>query len=102
MPDQLRSIADKAEADDLITVRVIPFAAGAYRGFSGPFTLLEFDGGLSDVLYIETGRGAFASMVSGNDPQVAEFRDDFEALLEAALPADKSIDLIRSVAEDMS
>jgi hypothetical protein len=64
--------------------------------------LLEFEGGLSDVLYIETGRGAFASMISGNDPQVAEFRDDFEALLEDALTADKSIDLIRNVADYMS
>jgi transcriptional regulator with XRE-family HTH domain len=102
MPDQLRSIADKAERDDLVTLRVIPFVAGEYRGFSGPFTLLEFEGGLSDVLYIETGRGAFASMISGNDPQVAEFRDDFEALLEDALTADKSIDLIRNVADYMS
>src|SRR5580658_9835772 len=41
MPDQLRHIADKAEQDDLITVRVIPFGAGAHRGLYGPFTLLE-------------------------------------------------------------
>jgi transcriptional regulator with XRE-family HTH domain len=102
MPDQLRSMADRAERNELITLRVIPFAAGEYRGFSGPFTLLEFDGGLSDVLYIETGRGAFASMVSGSDPQIAEFQDDFEALLEDALPSDKSIELIRNVAEEMS
>src|ERR1039457_8545 len=102
MPDQLRSIADQAERDDLITLRVIPFTAGEYRGFSGPFTLLEFDGGLSDVLYIETGRAPFANMVSGSDPQIAEFRDDFEALLEDALPSDKSIELIRKVAEEMS
>ena len=102
MPDQLRSIADQAERDDLITLRVIPFTAGEYRGVSGPFTLLEFDGGLSDVLYIETGRAPFANMVSGSDPQIAEFRDDFEALLEDALPSDKSIELIRNVAEEMS
>jgi transcriptional regulator with XRE-family HTH domain len=101
MRDQLRSVAHKAEADDLITVRVIPFTAGAHGGLSGPFTLLEFDGGLPDVLYFDAGRSALASMVSGNDPKVAECRDDFEALLEDALPADKSIELIRSVAEDM-
>jgi len=101
MPDQLRSIADKAERDDLITVRVIPFGAGAHRGLFGPFTLLEFDGGLPDILYIDVGRGEFASMVSGGD-LVAEYRDDFEALLEDALPAAKSIDLIRTVAEEMS
>src|SRR5215472_17395593 len=32
MPDQLRTIADRAECDDLVTVRVMPFAAGAHVG----------------------------------------------------------------------
>lgn len=101
MPNQLFSMADTAEGDDLVTVRVIPFRAGAHRGLSGPFTLLEFDGGLPDVLYIDAGRAAFVTM-SGNDAQVAEYRDDFELLLEDALSAEKSIELIRSVAEEMS
>ena len=102
MPEQLRYVADRAEQDDLITVRVIPFEAGAHRGLYGPFTLLEFDGGLPDLLYIDAGRGEFASMVMGDDARVAEYRDDFELLLEDALSADKSIELIRSVAEEMS
>jgi hypothetical protein len=102
MPNQLRDIAERAGKDPLLTVRVIPFTAGAHRGLSGPFTLLEFEGGLPDILYIDAGRGAFASIFSGNDPLVAEYQDDFEALLEDALPADKSIELIRSVAEEMS
>jgi transcriptional regulator with XRE-family HTH domain len=102
MPDQLRNIADRAEQDDLVTVRVIPFEVGAHRGLYGPFSLLEFDGGLPDILYLDTGRAQFASMVAGDDPRVAEYRDDFELLLEDALSADKSIELIRSVAEEMS
>ena len=102
MPAQLRRIADKAEQDELVTIRVIPFGAGAHRGLYGPFTLLEFDGGLPDVLYIDAGRGEFASMVMGNDERVVEYREDFELLLGDALPADKSVSLIRSVAEEMS
>jgi hypothetical protein len=102
MPDQLREIADKAEQDELITMRVIPFKAGAHRGLYGPFTLLEFDGGLPDLLYIDAGRGEFASMVMGDDPRVGDYRYDFELLLEDALSAEKSIDLVRSVAEEMS
>ena len=101
MPNQLRSMADQAESDDLVTIRIIPFAVGAQRGLLGPFTLLEFDGILPDVLYVDAGRGEFASMVQGGDV-VSDYRDDFEALLEDALPADKSIDLLRSVAEEMS
>jgi transcriptional regulator with XRE-family HTH domain len=102
MPDQLRRIADLAEQDELVTFRIIPFGAGAHRGLYGPFTLLEFDGGLPDLLYIDAGRGEFASMVMGDDPRVVEYRDDFELLLEDALSADKSIELLRSVAEEMS
>jgi len=102
MPDQLRKVADKAEQDELVTVRVIPFEAGAHRGLYGPFTLLEFDGGLSDLLYIDAGRGEFASLVHGDDPSIAEYRTDFELLLEDALSAEKSIGLIRNVAEEMS
>lgn len=101
MPNQLRSIAEKAERDELVTVRVIPFGTGAHPGLFGPFTLLEFDGGLPDVLYLDAGRGAF-TMMSGNDPQVAAYADDFENLLEDALPADKSIEFIRGVAEEMA
>lgn len=102
MPTQLREIADKAEQDDLVTMRVIPFDAGAHRGLYGPFNLLEFEGGLPDVLYIDAGRAEFASMVIGDDPRIAEYRDDFEFLLEDALTAEKSVELIRSVAEEMS
>jgi hypothetical protein len=102
MPEQLRHIADKAEQDDLVTIRVIPFEAGAHRGLYGPFTMLEFDGSLPDLLYIDAGRAEFALMVMGDDARAAEYRDDFELLLGDALSAEKSIELIRSVAEEMS
>lgn len=101
MPAQLRHIADKAERDELVTIRVIPFGTGAHPGLFGPFTLLEFDGGLPDVLYLDAGRGDF-NVISGNDPRVAAYADDFENLLEDALPADRSIDFIRGVAEEMA
>ena len=99
MPDQLRILADKAEREELITVRVLPFNAGAHRGL-GPFTLLEFEGDVADVLYIDPGKGEFATMIFGGD-QVSEYRDDFESLVEKALSAEESIDLMRSVAEEM-
>ncbi len=101
MPNQLRSVADRAEQDELVTVRVIPFGAGAHPGLFGPFTLLEFEGGLPDVLYIDSGQGAFA-IATGEDPQVSKYAADFERLLEDALTADRSIELIRSAADEMS
>lgn len=100
MPAQLRHIADTAEAENLITVRVIPFKAGAHRGLSGPFTLLEFDAAMPDLLYLDTGRNS--ALVTGEDPRIAEYADDFELLLENTLSADESIAFIREVAEEMS
>jgi transcriptional regulator with XRE-family HTH domain len=101
MPNQLRHIADLAESGDRVTVRVIPFTAGAHVGMFGPFTLLEFDGDLSDVLYLEW-RRAVAALVTGEDPQIAECADAFESLLEESLSPEESVRLVREVAEEMS
>jgi transcriptional regulator with XRE-family HTH domain len=100
MPDQLRSIADRAEQDNLLTVRVIPFDAGAHPGLIDPFTLIEFEAGLPDILFLDANRSFFT--VAGDDPQVARYAEDFEELIEDALSAEESIKLMRSVAEDMS
>jgi transcriptional regulator with XRE-family HTH domain len=101
MPSQLRHVADRAEQDELITVRVIPFSAGVHPGLFGPFTLLNFEGGLPEVLYVDAGRGEFA-IASGDDANVSAYAADFERLLEDALPLGESIELIRSAARAMS
>ena len=100
MPSQLRHIVRQAEEDDRLTVRVIPFSKGAHAGLSGPFTLLEFDGGLPDVLYLDTGKEAINMLIS--DDRVSEYADSFESLLEVALPVGESLEFIRAAAEEMS
>ncbi len=101
MPNQLLHIVAKAAADDLVTVRVIPFGAGEHAGQTGPFTLLEFDGDLPDILYIDAGKSSIV-MVNAGEPQVAAYADDFERLLAKALPPDESLDFIRRAAEEIS
>jgi transcriptional regulator with XRE-family HTH domain len=101
MPDQLMHIVAQARDDERITVRVIPFDAGEHAGLSGPFTLLEFDGGLPDILYLDAGRGII-DMINSNDEEVAEYADNFEKLLDAALSADESLHFIRRAAEEMA
>lgn len=100
MPTQLRYIADKAAGNDLLTIRLIPFNAGAHAGLSGPFTLLDFEG-LPDLLYLDAGRGPLV-LVVGDDAEVAGYRGNFESLLSRALPEDESIDFIRNAAREMS
>ena len=101
MPAQLRYIADIAAGNELITVRVIPFRAGVHAGLSGPFTLLEFHGGLPDLLYLDTGQGELAEIISDGS-RVAEYADKFELILDRALPESESIAFIRSAADEMS
>jgi transcriptional regulator with XRE-family HTH domain len=100
MPSQLRSIADRTERDNQVTVRVIPFAAGANPGLIDAFTLQEFEAGLPDILFFDANRSFV--MVAGDDPEVVEYAEYFEELLEDALSAEESIKLMRSVAEEMS
>lgn len=100
MPNQLRSLADRTERDHLVTVRIVPFDTGAHPGLIDPFTLLEFEAGLPDILFLDANRSAV--MISGDDPRVAGFAEDFEELLEDALSAEESIKLMRNVADEMS
>lgn len=100
MPNQLRFVADRAEQDDLVTVRVLPFEAGAHPGLD-PFTLLQFDARLPDTLFLDADRGAF-TMITGDDPQVAKYVQDFEDLIEDAWSAESSIEFMRKVADEMS
>jgi transcriptional regulator with XRE-family HTH domain len=91
----------RAARDELITVRVITFKAGAHAGLSGAFTLLEFDGDLPDLLYLDPGRGELA-IIDIDTARVSKYADTFEALLDRALGEDDSIAFIRSAAEEMS
>ena len=100
MPNQLRRIADRAERDHLVTVRVIPFEVGEHPGIIDEFTLLEFEPGLPDVLFFNANREAV--MISGEDPRVVEYAEYFEELLEDALSTEESIGLMRRFADEMS
>jgi transcriptional regulator with XRE-family HTH domain len=100
MPNQLRSIADTADVDDRISVRLIPFGAGAHPGLSGAFTLLEFDADLPDLVYLDPGRGELA-VIETDSGRVAEYATTFELLLDLALPEEESIAFLRNAAEEM-
>ncbi|RAY16615.1 XRE family transcriptional regulator [Actinomadura craniellae] len=101
MPAQLAHLARIAREDDHVTVRVIPFSVGAHPGMrEGSFAVLEFEAGLSDVLYQEGGRGP-SVMFTGDDPLISDYRDAFEILREESLSPEKSVALIEEAAEAM-
>ena len=97
MSRQLQHILDQAEHNDLITVRVVPFSAGAHAGLDGPFTLLEFEGELGDQLYLEgsSAPSQTQSTITGDDATVAEYKASFESIFEESLTDADSLELIR-------
>jgi hypothetical protein len=62
---------------------------------------MQFNGGLADILYLDSDRGAF-TFITGDDPQVGSYKVIFENILQSAMPAEESVRLIRRVAAEMS
>ena len=103
MPEQLRYVADLAEGDDSITVRIVPFGAGAHIGMAGPFVLMEFEGGAVNLLYREAAPDSRSqSTVTTDEVLVADYRSNFEVILEGALSGGESIERLREVADRFS
>ncbi len=75
-----------------ISVRVIPFTAGAHPPMDGSFTILEFADWDEDVLYQEVARGSVTSRE--DQARVGEYRESFELLRAASLAEQGSKELI--------
>lgn len=97
MRSQLRALGEAARRPN-VTIRVLPYAAGAHPGLDGPFIILGFPEDLApDVAYVETKAGD-TYLESAAD--VRRFRLDFENLSAAALPPEGSTELIAAIAEE--
>lgn len=100
MPKQLEKVIEVAQRPN-VTILIIPFTVGAHFGMKGSFSLLEFDVDLGELLYMENGRGSDLTF-TGRDVKVAEYREAFEVLRQTALDADRSLELLKEAADQMS
>src|SRR5689334_1954592 len=101
MPCQLRHVMEMALRPE-VKVEVIPFSRGAHFGSLGEFTVLSFDMGLSDILYLENAKSRASDLTIGaRDSMVADYRDDFDHIERLALSPDDSLQLISQVATRM-
>lgn len=80
-----------------ISLRLLPFSAGAYPRMGGAFTILEFDDEkLDDLLYLENAGG---ETVTRDDPElVAEYRDAFVTIEGMAIKSDGFADALDEIA----
>lgn len=98
MRRQLRRIRDFVE-HPRISVRIVPFSAGAHPSMVGSFTILQFDDWDEDVLYLER---SGATTAREDQQLVAEHLETFEFLAEMSLDAHASGDMITSLIDSIS
>ncbi|KPI20484.1 helix-turn-helix domain protein [Actinobacteria bacterium OK074] len=90
LAQQLRQLLDLADRDD-VTVRVLPFEAGAHYSTLGSFVLLGFADD-DDLLYVEHAAG---SMTGGENLELlARYQECLGTIMELALGDAVSHDLI--------
>jgi len=88
----------QAARDGKVTIRVIPFTAGAYAAMDGYFTLLEFrdDSDLWPVVFVE---GLSVNQYLQNRADIARYRETLDYLRGRSLEPSDSVELIAKVQE---
>jgi hypothetical protein len=97
MARQLRQLIEAATTQPNVTVRVIPFTAGAHAASEGPFAIIEFGVEPGAVLL----EGKTADLFLEEPNEIAGYQDTARTLLRSALGADDSIALIEQMLREM-
>lgn len=88
----------EASEQQMITIQVLPFDAGAHSALAGSFIVLQFANGSDDPLVYSEG---MTGGVFRNRPEdLRSYLTSFEALRAAAYTPEKSVDFISAVARD--
>ena len=91
MRDQLEQVIE-VSALPHVTIRVIPFGAGAHPALDSTFSLLEFAHPVPSVVYVE---GLVGQMYLERPQDVERYKSVFQHLLTIALSQEDSIHLMR-------
>ncbi|WP_030916750.1 helix-turn-helix domain-containing protein [Streptosporangium amethystogenes] len=99
MRDQLQALLVAARRPN-VTIRVLPYRAGAHAGLEGAFTVLSFTEEVDpDVAYVE---GTAGDVYIESSDQIDRYKMAFERICDAALPQDASMGLIAEAKEQLS
>ncbi|MEV4375306.1 helix-turn-helix transcriptional regulator [Streptosporangium sp. NPDC049644] len=98
MRDQLQALLIAARRPN-VTIRVLPYRAGAHAGLEGAFTVLSFAEEVDpDVAYVE---GTAGDVYIESSDQIDRYKMAFERICGAALPPDASMGLIAEAKEQL-
>lgn len=97
LAEQLQQLLEFGERRR-VTIRVLPFGAGAHYSTLGSFVLLGFPDD-DDLLYLEHAAG---SMTGGEDLELlARYQECFQTITDLALGDTESLDLIDHIKQDL-
>ena len=97
MKGQLEKLLELASLPN-VTIQVMPAAAPAHRGMSGPFTILGFPEGNLDVVLVE---GMLVSEWVEEPASVRVFDRAFREITADAWPLENSLDFIAELKEQI-
>jgi len=99
MRQQLRHIVEQS-ASEQVTMRVVPYEAGAHPGMSGSFSVVTFLPGtdLEPVVFIESTAG---DLLREDEISVARYLDMYHRVAASALSAADSVRLIDRIARQL-
>jgi transcriptional regulator with XRE-family HTH domain len=97
MHEQLKALADFAETLPNVTVQVLPFDAGAHAALGYSFSYLTFSDVPGSIAYSE---GPTSATYLDKDSDLSRHEDIFQRLVAAAERPEKSVDMIRNIAEE--
>lgn len=89
--DQLARLLEADHAE----IQILPFTAGCHAGIDGPIEIISF----ADVPDAAHADGRGGGSLTDKPEDVAEVRRAFDRIVAAALPADRSAEMIRRVME---
>lgn len=98
MRKQLRSLIEASERSN-ITVRILPYSAGAHAAMEGPFVILSFpEDEYPDVVYIE---GMMGDLYLESIEEIKRYTSTFKMLDEASASPDASVSLISKALKEL-
>lgn len=97
MRGQLEYLAETVEQSN-VTLQVLPYAAGAHAGLSGPFVLFSYNvPNDTGIVFLEN---LTSSLYLETPDEVANYTLVFDALRSSALNPADSLDFVTAVAEE--
>jgi transcriptional regulator with XRE-family HTH domain len=99
MRDQLEHLVE-LQGHPMVSISVLPFAAGPHLGLLGAFHLMEFASSLDQtVLYLENADGS----VQLRDDQVLirQYGEHLDAMAKLAVHGDAAVEMIHAIADDL-